>query len=591
VDGRPVDPERVEQARSGDASAFEALVEPRVGPMTRTAMAILGSESEARDAVQDALVIAWRELAALRDPQAFDAWLTRILVNRCRRGLRGVATRRGRGVSAPSTPVGPEPGGPDATASADERGALEQAFERLRVDERTLLVLHHLDGRPVGEIAAARRVPEGTAASRLLAARRSLQSALGREGAMSAFDDEALREMLAARADRLPSEAAGQVMAAVRAEVRGPRQGAAFSVLPVLTGRSPAVGAGWAAAAMVAVLVMAVLATRAPTASPSPSVPGTVASASSPLATSPAPPVAAHISLADLGRALDDGSLDGGLVLVDTTLRLQPIACQAGETCGAKYSLDFVGPVTTDPEPGQPVVPARPADGSTPLAGTFVVVPDRGALILVGRMEGSLASPIDLSAFAGYQPADPGAALALQAISGQLIRNSTEQCSVTPCVPRDFITWAGLGGATNAADVTTATPALGIEGQAAGASGPFLVRTGTGDRLEVVGRYDIGASTVVDMPAISCRLAPGAALPPCATVVAQALASLPDVGAMQSVEVEQGAYCPPGVACPTVEADRAHVIVRASNGDWLIELVYGRDGGLMSAVPRPLPSP
>ncbi len=177
-----MDPERVEEARSGDPHAFESLVEPRVGPMTRTAMAILGSEADARDAVQDALITAWRELAALRDSLAFDAWLTRILVSRCKRGLRGVATRRVREVPVDGLSGAGEPGGPDTAASV-ERRALERAFERQSVDDRTLLVLHHLDGRSVGEIAAVLKVPEGTAKSRLFAAHRSLEKALKREGA------------------------------------------------------------------------------------------------------------------------------------------------------------------------------------------------------------------------------------------------------------------------------------------------------------------------------------------------------------------------------------------------------------------------
>lgn len=181
VDAR-MDPERVAQARSGDASAFEALAESRVGPMLRTAMAIMGNEADARDAVQDALVTAWRELAALRDPSAFDAWLTRILVNRCRRGLRGTAARRVREI--PADDLGSrEPASPDTATALLERRALERAFERLTADERTLLVLHHLDGRSLGEIAAVLRVPEGTAKSRLFAARRALERALAREAA------------------------------------------------------------------------------------------------------------------------------------------------------------------------------------------------------------------------------------------------------------------------------------------------------------------------------------------------------------------------------------------------------------------------
>jgi RNA polymerase sigma-70 factor (ECF subfamily) len=178
-----MEPDCVARARSGDAAAFEALVEARVGPMTRTAMAILGSEADARDAVQDALVTAWRELAALRDPGAFDAWLTRILVNRCRRGLRGVVVRRLREVPVDSLASGAlESAAPDMTTASLERGALERAFERLTVDERTLLVLHHLDGRPLAEIAAVLRVPVGTAKSRLFAARKALERALEREG-------------------------------------------------------------------------------------------------------------------------------------------------------------------------------------------------------------------------------------------------------------------------------------------------------------------------------------------------------------------------------------------------------------------------
>jgi RNA polymerase sigma factor (sigma-70 family) len=140
----PVDPSGIERARKGDAAAFEALVEARVGPMTRTAMAILGREDEALDAVQDALVIAWRELASLRDPAAFDAWLSRILVNRCKRGLRRVVAQRVREIPTDEVAASAlEPSGTDArVAGLGQREALERAFGRLSVDERTIL-----DGR------------------------------------------------------------------------------------------------------------------------------------------------------------------------------------------------------------------------------------------------------------------------------------------------------------------------------------------------------------------------------------------------------------------------------------------------------------
>jgi RNA polymerase sigma-70 factor (ECF subfamily) len=176
-----IDPGALERARSGDSSAFDLLVEARVGPMLRTAMAITGNESEARDAVQDSLVAAWRELAALRDPGAFDAWLTRILVNRCRRGLRRASRVRVHEVSVELVAEAASPSAPDIAGGVADRQALERAFDRLSVDERTILALHHLDGRAVADLARVLDVPVGTAKSRLFGARRALERSLERE--------------------------------------------------------------------------------------------------------------------------------------------------------------------------------------------------------------------------------------------------------------------------------------------------------------------------------------------------------------------------------------------------------------------------
>jgi RNA polymerase sigma-70 factor (ECF subfamily) len=185
-----VDLGALDRARDGDLSAFDALMEARVGSMLRTAMAIMGDEWEARDAVQDALVSAWRQLGSLRDPGAFDAWVTRILVNRCRHGLRRRSRLRAREVRVEAAnEVARGAGAGASTAAADVAGAvvdrttLERAFDRLSIDERTLLVLHHVEGRPVASIASVLGIPVGTAKSRLSSARRSLERALQREAA------------------------------------------------------------------------------------------------------------------------------------------------------------------------------------------------------------------------------------------------------------------------------------------------------------------------------------------------------------------------------------------------------------------------
>jgi RNA polymerase sigma-70 factor (ECF subfamily) len=166
--------EQVQAAITGDDTEFEALVTDRLPRTYRMALAILGSEADARDAVQEAWVSAWQHIGSLRDPERFDAWLDQIVVNACRSGLR----KRGRvreialdetfDIQAPQS-------GPDEIT---EREALQRAFNRLSIEQRTLLVLHHLERRSVAAIAEVLGIPEGTAKSRLHTARASFQRTL-----------------------------------------------------------------------------------------------------------------------------------------------------------------------------------------------------------------------------------------------------------------------------------------------------------------------------------------------------------------------------------------------------------------------------
>lgn len=175
--------ELVERARRGDREAYEQLVRRRIESMVRTALAILGHEADAQDAVQEAFVAAWRRLPGLRDPERFDAWLGRILLNACRMTLR-----RRRGVrEIRMVDAGDEEAGPaDARAgrfdqAAADADAFDRAFARLPIEERALLVMRHRDELPVAEIGARLGIPAGTAKSRLFHARRALERALARE--------------------------------------------------------------------------------------------------------------------------------------------------------------------------------------------------------------------------------------------------------------------------------------------------------------------------------------------------------------------------------------------------------------------------
>jgi RNA polymerase sigma-70 factor, ECF subfamily len=183
LDAQPASPvspaiDLVERARRGDTVAFEALLQERLDGLFRTAWAILGDEADARDATQDACLLAWRNLPRLRQPDRFDAWLTRVLVNGCRMRLRSRAHVREIRMEPDLDRPGPQADDPASHAEAD---AIARAFDRLSPDARAILVLHHLRHQPVTSIALALGVPPGTVKSRLHTARAALAQALERE--------------------------------------------------------------------------------------------------------------------------------------------------------------------------------------------------------------------------------------------------------------------------------------------------------------------------------------------------------------------------------------------------------------------------
>jgi RNA polymerase sigma-70 factor (ECF subfamily) len=175
------DEELLKLAAAGDADAFDALLRPRLDRLFRMAVAITRSEPDARDATQEACVLAWRQLPRLRDRDRFDSWLSQILVNSCRMLLR--RNRRGSireiSIDDPLRPV--SEGQPAVAAEVDRFGeteAIQAAFERLNPAVRSLLVLHYVEGRPVAEIAMAMGSPAGTIKWRLSNARAALEKAL-----------------------------------------------------------------------------------------------------------------------------------------------------------------------------------------------------------------------------------------------------------------------------------------------------------------------------------------------------------------------------------------------------------------------------
>ena len=164
----------VGRARGGDHDAFARLVSGRIARLDAAARLILRDDELARDAVQDALVRAWRDLPGLRDPDRFDAWLHRLTVNAC---LDTVRKRRRRPIEIAFTPIA-EPSVGDGTTGIAERELLSQALGRLEPGWRAVVVLHFYLGMPLPDVAVALRVPLGTVKSRLHRSLRAMRATL-----------------------------------------------------------------------------------------------------------------------------------------------------------------------------------------------------------------------------------------------------------------------------------------------------------------------------------------------------------------------------------------------------------------------------
>ena len=182
-------PDLVDRARGGDREAFSQLAAASFDQLFRTARLILRDDAAAADAVQDALLSAWLHISAVREPDRFEAWLRRLLVRGCYRQAR--RTGRRRVIEIQITPLD-GPVSEDVQQATATRDQLERGFQRLSIDQRAALVVHHYLGLPDLEASVVLDVPLGTYKSRLSRASAALRAALEADSRTPAHPQESI---------------------------------------------------------------------------------------------------------------------------------------------------------------------------------------------------------------------------------------------------------------------------------------------------------------------------------------------------------------------------------------------------------------
>ena len=151
-----------------DEQAFLDAVRRDQAMLYRVAYTLLHNGEDCNDALQDAVVNAWRRLHTLRDEKAFRAWMTRITVNCAKDMLR---RRRLETVELTETIAAPPVADP----------VLSDALARLKEGLRLPITLYYMEGLSFAEIAQAMRLPQGTVKNRLARGRKKLAELLGEE--------------------------------------------------------------------------------------------------------------------------------------------------------------------------------------------------------------------------------------------------------------------------------------------------------------------------------------------------------------------------------------------------------------------------
>lgn len=181
MEGRPLnEQDLIQNAKSGDVAAFEALVQTHRHIALRVAFLVVGDRTEAEDVTQEAFVKAYHAMSRFRADAPFRPWLLRIVRNEAlnQRRRRGRQERLSLRLTHDPVSGGAAPSPETTVITGVERRTVLEAVNALPDRYRDVVVHRYLLGLSEAETAATLRIPVGTVKSRTARALHRLEGAL-----------------------------------------------------------------------------------------------------------------------------------------------------------------------------------------------------------------------------------------------------------------------------------------------------------------------------------------------------------------------------------------------------------------------------
>lgn len=166
----------IQRALEGDSSAFDQLVEPHLPRCYRIAYLIAHNESDAGDALQEALIRAFRSLGNVTPGRPFSPWFVRIVVTEALK----LSQRKRKVLALPLHERLSQESAEQVVLAQEERARVWEAVQELSPDHRTVVVLRYYEGLSEREMAELLAVSPGTIKSRLHHARSAIEQKLSR---------------------------------------------------------------------------------------------------------------------------------------------------------------------------------------------------------------------------------------------------------------------------------------------------------------------------------------------------------------------------------------------------------------------------